>query len=112
MKILKNLIFLPLFLAIGMVEKVSAEAGDQVCYPGDNVTDSKLIGLKFKNIRKPTLDFWEYYLGLISNPMIGVLLSVLRLIAKGFELLENRFDLQPVIVPNLPQFFPKPAPAA
>ena len=61
MKILKRLIFLPLFLAIGLVGKVLAEAGDEVCYPGDNITDSKLLGLKSKNIRKPTLDFWQYY---------------------------------------------------
>jgi hypothetical protein len=61
MKILKHLIFLPLFLAIGLVGKVSAEAGDQVCYPGDNITDSKLFNLKSNNIRKPTLDFWQYY---------------------------------------------------
>ena len=61
MKILKRLIFLPLFLAIGLVGKVLAEAGDEVCYPGDNITDSKLLGLKSKNIRKPILDFWQYY---------------------------------------------------
>ena len=59
MKILTHLIFLT-FLTIGLVGKVSAEAGDQLCYPGDNITDSKL-NLKFKTIRKPTLDFWEEY---------------------------------------------------
>ena len=60
MKTLNPIIYLTLFLAIGLVGKVSAEAGDQVCYPGDNITDSKL-DLKFKTIRKPTLDFWEEY---------------------------------------------------
>ena len=60
MKSLNPLIYLTLFLAIGLVRKVSTEAGDQVCYPGDNITDSKL-DLKFKTIRKPTLDFWEEY---------------------------------------------------
>ena len=110
MKPLKQLIFLTLFLAIVLVGKVSTEDGNQVCYPGDNITDSKLLGLKSKNIRKPILDFWEYYLvHYVGNPMIGFLLSVLRLIAK---LLENRFDPHPVIVPILPQFLPKPAPAA
>ena len=110
MKILKHLIFLKLFLAIGLVGKVSTEDGNQVCYPGDNITDSKLLGLKSKNIRKPTLDFWEYYLvHYVGNPRIGFLLSVLRLIAK---LLETRFDPHPVIVPIVPQFLPKPAPAA
>ena len=60
MKSLNPLIYLTLFLAIGLVRKVSTEAGDQVCYPGDNITNSKL-DLKFKTIRKPTLDFWEEY---------------------------------------------------
>ena len=109
MKILKHLIFLLFFLAIGLVGNVSTEDGNQVCYPGDNITDSKLLGMKSKNIQKPTLDFWEYYLGLVGNPKIGFLLSLLRLIAK---LLENRFDPHPVIVPILPHFLPKPAPAA
>ena len=38
-----------------------------------------------------------------------ILRTVLRLIAK---LLENRFDPHPVIVQIVPQFLPKPAPAA
>ena len=38
---MKNLIFLALFLAIGLVGKVFAEDRNQVCYPGDNITDSK-----------------------------------------------------------------------
>ena len=112
METLKQLIFLTLFLAIGLVGKASTEDGNQVCYLGDNITNSKLLDLQSKNIRKPTLDFWVYYLGLVGNPKIGFLLSVLRLIAKGFELLENSFDPHPVIVPILPQFLPKPAPAA
>ena len=44
-----------------MLGKVSAEDGNQLCYPGDNITDSKLLSLKSKDIRKPTLDFWQYY---------------------------------------------------
>ena len=60
MKTLNPLIFVP-FLAIGLLGKVSAEAGNQLCYPGGNITDSKLLGLKRKNIRKPTLDFWQHY---------------------------------------------------
>ena len=52
--------FLILFLAIGLVGKISAEAGDQLCYPGENITNSKL-DLKFKIIRKPTLFFGEEY---------------------------------------------------
>jgi hypothetical protein len=59
MNTLNPVIFLT-FLAIGLVGKVSAKAGNQLCYPGDNITDSKL-SLKFKTIRKPTLDFWEEY---------------------------------------------------
>ena len=50
--------FLILFLAIGLVEKISAEAGDQLCYPGENITDSKL-DLKFKIDRKSTIFFEE-----------------------------------------------------
>jgi hypothetical protein len=57
---LNSFIFLILFLAIGLVGKISAEAGDQLCYPGENITDLKL-DLKFKIIRKPTLFFWEEY---------------------------------------------------
>ena len=60
MKSLNPLIYVTLFLTIGLVGKVSAEAVDQVCYPGDNITDSKL-DLKFKTVRKPTLDFLEFY---------------------------------------------------
>ena len=60
MKTLNPLIFLP-FLAIGLPGKASAEDGNQLCYPGDNITDSKLFSLKSKDIRKPTLDFWQYY---------------------------------------------------
>ena len=68
----KLLIFLPV-LAIAMLEKVSAEDGNQLCYPGDNITivskaDSKL-NLKFKTIRKPTLDGLLTYWGHVSNPM-------------------------------------------
>ena len=61
MKTLKHLISLPLFLSIGLMGKISAEVGNQLCYPGDNITDSKLFSLKSKNIRKPTLYFWEHY---------------------------------------------------
>ena len=60
------------FLVIGLLGKVCAENGNQLCYPGDNITvsqaDSKL-NLKSKTIRKPTLDFWEHYWGHVSNPM-------------------------------------------
>ena len=58
--IMKHLIFLP-FLAFGLLVKVSAEVGDQLCYPGDNITNSNLFNLKSKNFRKPTLDFQQYY---------------------------------------------------
>ena len=61
MKTLKYYLIFLTFLAIGLVGKVSAEDGNQLCYPGDNITDSKLLGLKSKDIRKPTLDFWQYY---------------------------------------------------
>ena len=37
--------FLP-FLAIGLLRKVSAEVGDQLCYPGDNINDSKSFTLE------------------------------------------------------------------
>ena len=61
MKTLKHLMSLLLFLSIALMGKVSAEVGNQLCYPGDNITDSKLFSLKSKNIRKPTLYFWEHY---------------------------------------------------
>ena len=75
MKILKHLIFLPIFLAIGLVGKVSTEDGNQLCYPGDNITDSNLFSLKSKDIRKPTLDFrqayWNNVQGLIWQRLFG-----------------------------------------
>ena len=65
---MKNLIFLALFLAIGLVGKVSAEDRDQVCHPGDNITD-------LKNLRKPTLDFkadfWPFITTPISDKLFG-----------------------------------------
>ena len=65
MKILKHIIFLLLFLAIGLVGKVSAEDGNQLCYPGYNITlshaDSKFLNLKSKNIRKPILEFMAVF---------------------------------------------------
>ena len=61
---MKNLIFLALFLAIGLVGKVSAE----VCHPVDNITD-------LKNLRKPTLDFkadfWPFITTPISDNLFG-----------------------------------------
>ena len=65
---MKNLIFLVLFLAIGLVGKVSAEEGDQACHPGDNIVYSK-------DLRKPTLDFkadfWPFVTTPISNKLFG-----------------------------------------
>ena len=65
---MKNLIFLVLFLAIGLVGKVSAEEGDQACHPGDNI-------VYLKNLRKPTLDFkadfWPFVTTPISNKLFG-----------------------------------------
>ena len=67
MKSLKYLIFLP-FFAIGLIGKVSAEAVNQVCYPGDNNTD-------LENLRKPRLDFkadfWPSVTTPISNKLFG-----------------------------------------
>ena len=51
----------PNIIVIGLVGKVSTEAGCQLCYPGDNITDSKL-NLKVKTIRKQTLDFLGWIL--------------------------------------------------
>ena len=65
---MKNLIFLALFLDIGLVGKVSADDGDQGCHPGDNITN-------LKNLRKPTLDFkadfWPFVTTPISNKLFG-----------------------------------------
>ena len=65
---MKHLIFLTLFLAIGLVGKESAEALNQVCYPGDNITDSK-------NFPKRTLAFrvvrWPFVTTPISNKLFG-----------------------------------------
>ena len=65
---MKKLIFLALFLAIGLVGKVSTVDGDQGCHPGDNNTD-------LKNLRKPTLDFkadfWPFVTTPISNKLFG-----------------------------------------
>ena len=68
---LKHLIFLP-FLVIGLLGKVSAEVGDQLCYPGDNITDSK-------SIRKPTLDFWHHYWGNVRSRLSELLFGLLEL---------------------------------
>ena len=76
MKPLKLLNFLP-FLAIGFLEKVSAEAGNQLCYPSNNVTltqtDSKVLNLKSKTIRKPTFDFLLDFWHPVSTPMFRLL---------------------------------------
>ena len=65
---MKNLIFLALFLAIGLIGKVSTKNGDQGCHPGDNNTD-------LKNLRKPTLDFkadfWPFVTTPIMNKLFG-----------------------------------------
>ena len=65
---MKNLIFLALFLAIGLIGKVSTKNGDQGCHPGDNTTD-------LKNLRKPTLDFkadfWPFITTPISDKLFG-----------------------------------------
>jgi hypothetical protein len=54
--------------------KISAEAGDQLCYPGENITNSKL-DLKFKIIRKPTLflgeEYWPHDTSLASKCLFG-----------------------------------------
>ena len=76
MKPLKQLIFLTLFLAIVLVGKVSTEDGNQVCYPGDNITDSNLFSLKSKNIWNPTLDFWQYHWDSVKKGPIWQLLVV------------------------------------
>ena len=76
MKPLKLFIFLS-FLVIGFLDKVSAVAENQLCYPSNNVTltqtDSKVSGLKSKTTRKPTLDglldFWYP----VSSPMFRLL---------------------------------------
>ena len=68
---LRHLIFLP-FLAIGLLGEVSAEVGNQLCYPGDNITDSK-------SIRKPTLDFWHHYWGNVRSPVGKLLFGHLEL---------------------------------
>ena len=68
---LRHLIFLP-FLAIGLLGEVSAEVGNQLCYPGDNITDSK-------SIRKPTLDFWHHYWGNVRSPVVKLLFGHLEL---------------------------------
>ena len=70
MATLKHFIFLP-FIVIGLLGKVSvAQAGSRLCYPGDNITliqttDSKIS----KSIRKPTLDFWQYYWDNVKGPI-------------------------------------------
>ena len=64
---MKNLIFLALFLAIGLIGKVSTKNGDQACHPGD-ITNLKIL-------RKPTLDFkadfWPFVTTPISNKLFG-----------------------------------------
>lgn len=76
MKPLKLFIFLP-FLAIGFLEKVSAVAGNQLCYPNNNATltqtDSKVLGLKSKSIRKPTIDFLLDFWYPVSTPMFRLI---------------------------------------
>ena len=76
MKPLKLLIFLS-FLVIGFLETVSAVAGNQLCYPSNNVTftqtDSKVSGLKSKTIRKPTFDFLLDFWHPVSSPMFRLL---------------------------------------
>ena len=57
-------VFLTLFFAIGLFGK----DGDQVCHPGDNITDSK-------NFQKQTLDFradaWPFVTTPISDKLFG-----------------------------------------
>ena len=43
---------------------------------------------------------------------LGIILLAGNLMCKGIELLVNYFAPQPAIGPILPQFLPKPAPAA
>ena len=57
-------IYLTLFVVIGLVGK----DGDQVCHPGDKITD-------FKDFQKQTLDFradaWPFVTTLISDKLFG-----------------------------------------
>ena len=57
-------IYLTLFVAIGLVGK----DGDQVCHPGDKITD-------FKDFQKQTLDFradaWPFVTTPISDKLFG-----------------------------------------
>ena len=70
--------FLP-FLAIGLLRKVSAEVGDQLCYPGDNINDSKSFSLKSKSIRKPTLNANVHYWDNVRSWTIELFLGPLKL---------------------------------
>jgi hypothetical protein len=75
---LKDLNFLP-FLAIGLLGKVSAEVGDQLCYPGDNITHTKFFSLKSKSIRKPTLDPRVHYWGNVRSKTSELFFGRLKL---------------------------------
>ena len=65
-----------LHLLIRLLGQLSFEAEDQICHPGDNVTNSKLFSLKSKNIGKPTLNFkanfWPHVTTPISEMLFGL----------------------------------------
>ena len=88
--------FLP-FLAIGLLRKVSAEVGDQLCYPGDNINDSKSFSLKSKSIRKPTLNANVHYWDNVRSWTIELFLGALNTLHRGRK---GIFDSFPKMIFN------------
>ena len=66
---------LALHLLIRLLGQLSFEAEDQICHPGDNVTNSKLFSLKSKNIGKPTLNFKANFWPHVTTPISDMLFS-------------------------------------
>ena len=89
MKTLNPLIFLP-FLAIGLLGKVSAEARLSYSYSNSYSNSysyslsfaeagNQLFSLRSKNIRKPKLDFWQYYWNNVKCPIWQLLFGSSKL---------------------------------
>ena len=67
---------LALHLLIRLLGQLSFEAEDQLCHPGDNITNSKLFSLKSKNIGKPTLNFKANFWPNVTTPISEMLFGL------------------------------------
>ena len=67
---------LALHLLIRLLGQLSFEAEDQLCHPGDNITNSKLFSLKSKNIGKPTLNFKANFWSNVTTPISEMLFGL------------------------------------